>query len=436
MKIISLQAENVKRLRAVNITPDGSLVVISGENGAGKSSVLDAIEMALGGKSAIPEEPIHRGKRNARIVADLGEIIVERTFTVGGGSKLVVKDRDGATQKSPQQLLDSLVSSVSFDPLEFALMAPKDQDRVLRALVGIDFSDLEADRRTLYESRSAVNRDVKRLEAKLDGLPVVDRDVPDEEVSVADLLAEMQETEQAEERSRSLEASAEKYSQEASALVREASELQVKIDSWKRQIEETEAEIRKMFAEAAELAEKRNEIRSKLQEETPIRGGAISSIRERIASADHTNRLVRAKRERAAVKTELEQAQARARDLTEAIEGIDREKSESLEKAKYPIPGLSLDEGGVLLDGLPFEQACTSAKIRASIAIGAALNPKLRVLLVRRGNDLDATRMRDVAAMAEELGLQIWMERIESSGMPAVVIEDGEVLESNTTEAP
>ena len=43
MKIVQLTAENVKRLTAVSIAPDGNLVQITGRNGQGKASVLDAI---------------------------------------------------------------------------------------------------------------------------------------------------------------------------------------------------------------------------------------------------------------------------------------------------------------------------------------------------------------------------------------------------------
>ena len=39
MKIIQLEARNVKRLKAVEIRPDGNVIVIGGKNGAGKSSV-------------------------------------------------------------------------------------------------------------------------------------------------------------------------------------------------------------------------------------------------------------------------------------------------------------------------------------------------------------------------------------------------------------
>ena len=49
MKIVSLQAENFKRLKAVEIKPDGSTVVITGKNAQGKSSILDSIFAAVGG---------------------------------------------------------------------------------------------------------------------------------------------------------------------------------------------------------------------------------------------------------------------------------------------------------------------------------------------------------------------------------------------------
>ena len=52
LTILQLQASNVKRLRAVNIRPDGQVVVLGGKNGAGKSSVLDAITYALAGERA------------------------------------------------------------------------------------------------------------------------------------------------------------------------------------------------------------------------------------------------------------------------------------------------------------------------------------------------------------------------------------------------
>ena len=80
--IVSLSAENILRLVAVHITPDkdGNLVVISGNNGNGKSSVLASIAMALGGGPEagrrLPELPLTPGVGTARWVrrrASVGE---------------------------------------------------------------------------------------------------------------------------------------------------------------------------------------------------------------------------------------------------------------------------------------------------------------------------------------------------------------------------
>lgn len=57
MKIVKLTAENIKRLKAVEITPTGALVEVTGKNGQGKSSVLDAIWWALAGAEHIQTVP-------------------------------------------------------------------------------------------------------------------------------------------------------------------------------------------------------------------------------------------------------------------------------------------------------------------------------------------------------------------------------------------
>ena len=80
MKIISLTAENIKKLVVVEITPQGNLVEITGKNGAGKTSVLDAIWWALAGASHIQTKPNRTGATNAPRKLYLGEVGVPRTF--------------------------------------------------------------------------------------------------------------------------------------------------------------------------------------------------------------------------------------------------------------------------------------------------------------------------------------------------------------------
>lgn len=108
MKIIRLSAENVKKLKAVEITPDGSVVMITGPNGSGKSSVLDCIYYALAGTSDIPSKPIREGQEKAHVKLELGEVTVIRRFS-DSGTTLVVEGEKGARFPSPQRLLDDLL---------------------------------------------------------------------------------------------------------------------------------------------------------------------------------------------------------------------------------------------------------------------------------------------------------------------------------------
>src|SRR4051812_767157 len=190
MKIVQLNAENVKRLKAVEIVPKGSTVIVSGKNGQGKTSVLDSILLALAGKDAqkLMTKPIREGEDHAEVRLDLGEYVVTRSWTGNDKSYLKVEGKAGEKFPSPQALLDSLNGELSFDPLEFARKNAKEQRETLLGIVDIGL-DLDAWQREfdgLYEARTEVGRDVKSLEGRLDGFPYV-IDCPDEEVNVAEL---------------------------------------------------------------------------------------------------------------------------------------------------------------------------------------------------------------------------------------------------------
>ena len=62
VKIIELEAENIKRVKAVQIVPAlNGLTIIGGDNNQGKTSVLDAIAWALGGDKYRPEAAQREG---------------------------------------------------------------------------------------------------------------------------------------------------------------------------------------------------------------------------------------------------------------------------------------------------------------------------------------------------------------------------------------
>ncbi|MCU0864194.1 MAG: AAA family ATPase [Planctomycetes bacterium] len=410
LQIVELRASNVKRLKAVTITPDGDMVVLSGANGAGKSSVLDAIAMALGGREQIPAEPIRRGADHAEVVVDLGEIIVRRTFTPSGGGQLIVTNREGARFASPQTMLDALVGRLTFDPLAFSREEPKRQAETLRQLLGLDFAALDKERAELYAQRTERNREAKQAAARLAGMPRHEG-APAEPVSVSDLAAELQ--------------AANRHNEEVGRVCRLAIGNAADLKAQRKRVESLRAELEAAERRLAETIEDDVRLQAEMREAKEI---DTAPILARMQDAEDVNRKVRENHQRQDLAVRVAELEGAAGELTSQIEAIDQQRADAIAKAPMPVPGLGFDAAGIVtLNGLPLEQASAAERLRVSVAIGLAMNPRLRVLLIRDASLLDQRSMRMVAELASKAGAQLWVETVEQNPLTTVVIEDGEV---------
>ena len=153
-------------------------------------------------------------------------------------------------------------------------------------------------------------------------------------------------------------------------------------------------------------------------------------IRDRIASADEINQKVRENRQWQQLFVQQKRAAVESEAMTAKLEAIDQAKAGMLATAQFPIEGLSFDEDGVTLNGIPFDQASSAEQLRTSVAMGLAMNPTIRVLLVRDASLLDEDGLRIITELAEENDAQVWLERVGAGPECSVVIEDGHVLES------
>ena len=116
-----------------------------------------------------------------------------------------------------------------------------------------------------------------------------------------------------------------------------------------------------------------------------------------------------------------------SKSLNDEMAKIERSKSKALTKAKFPVKGLAIDDDGVTFEGIPFIQCSAAQRIRISVAIGLAMNPKLRILLIREGSLLDEKNLAMIADMAEKADAQVWLERVSKGNECQVIIENGEV---------
>lgn len=419
-KIVSLTASNYMRLKAVHIRPDGPIVQLRGKNRAGKSSVIAAIWAALGGKEAVPSVPVRVGEEQATIRLELDDLIVTRIIKPDGDTKLDVRGVDGRKHASPQALLNKLVAGLSFDPLAFTRMKKAERNETLRQLLGIDFTDLDKERTALFDQRTDIGREARRLEGELSGA-TFDVNAPTSVVSVEALVEELTALRgQAERRAQ--------QNQEAARMISRAEQSEGEAKVVREQIRTLEERARGLDQQALR---QRQGAAAILEDAEASPGPSIAdmdAISARIAGAESVNASVRENQRHTLLVKKVDDERARYRELTTRIDEIDAEKARQLQEAKYPLPTMRLTEDGVTMNGLPFEQASGAEQLRASVAMGMALRPDLRVLLVREGSLLDDEALTIMAAMADEWGGSVWLETVSNTREgPGILIEDGEV---------
>lgn len=424
-KIVRLEAENLKRIQAVEVTPEGALIEVTGMNANGKTSLLDAIVLALGG-GTMPKAPIRNGEDEAKIVVDLGDLKVTRKFKRRENGEisptLIVENADGAKFSSGQQILNNLIGKLAFDPLEFTRLAPKAQFDTLKQFVsGFDFDANAKDRKTAFETRTEVNRELKHVKSQVAGI-AIPADTPDEEINIDELTAELEEVG--------------KHNTDIETRKSNRALLSDRIATRRDQAAKNREQAAKLILEAEEL-----EAAAEADEKRLADAGALpepkdpSAIRAKIDRANIINTAVRDKRHMNKLIVEAKVLEQRSDALTKEIEALDAEKAKAIAAAKMPVEGIGFADDYITLNALPFDQASGAEQLRASIAIAMAANPRLRVLVVKDGALLDSQSMQIVAEMAEANDCQVWVESVDSSRPGALVIEDGRLVATVKAEA-
>ena len=228
MRILRFEAEHIKKIQVVRITPAGNVIEISGKNGAGKTSILDSIWWALAGTRNHQSDPIQHGHDKGRIKLDLGAIT--------GGARVQAhpcsagetgredhhaarrEDLQGQVMQSPQMILDHLLGALSFDPLAFARKSARDQYQVLEEACGVDLQAMNQQNEADYLARTIANRTVKEKRTAGDSISVP-TEIPIR-IDVAALVAERQRRE--------------KLNDERAVAVARRESLELKVEEAKR----------------------------------------------------------------------------------------------------------------------------------------------------------------------------------------------------------
>lgn len=438
--IVSFHAENIKRISAAQINPtENPIVVLTGKNSQGKSSVIDAIWMGLGGEKCIPGQPLKRGAETGYVTLDMGNYIVTRRFTKAG-SYLEVKNKEGFKAAKPQEFLTSRLSPNARNPLEFLRLNPQRQYEILQDMIDFDFDQhkeefmkvtgmidetkpitkekftihtLDVAYKRLYEERTGVNRDLKRAHETRGWLADETKDIPPDltRVVVSDLMDERRQLEsQRDARTDHLKmVEAEENRLEYLAL--SATNCQTKINELERQLREQQAFLTTLQQEHAKV----RTTLEKLAEITPPEVD-FEEIDKRLSEADAVNQQVNKLESLVAQEYSCNVLEEDLAEINQEMAALTAFKTKMIASVNLPVPGLTFQDGTVYLNGLPFDQASGSEQIKVSCAICMANHPRVGVLTLDVGwSELDSDSQTVLTDWAKETGAQIWVTKVQDS---------------------
>jgi hypothetical protein len=407
VKINSLEFENVKRIKAVQLTPaKNGLTLIGGDNRQGKTSVLDAIAWALGGDRFKPSNPQREGsviEPHLKVTLDNG-IVVERS---GKNSSLKVIDPSG--NKGGQQLLNSFVEQLALDLPKFLNQSSKEKADTLLKIIGVgeQLYKLEQEEQLQYNRRTEIGRIADQKAKFAKEMPVY-TDVPAEPLSVSELIQQQQEILAYNGMNKMKRDQLDHYEKEYE-LAKQA------FDHAKSVLDAAENNLKLAKLDAKDLEDK-----------------STAELEANIQHIEDINKKVRANLDRQKAEIEAEDFRSQYDELTEQVEAIRQQKKDLLKGADLPLEGLTVEGGELIYNGQKWDCMSGAEQLIVATSIVRKLNPECGFVLLDKLEQLDSKTLNAFGNWLEKEGLQAIATRVSSGDECAIIIEDGMSVTTKT----
>ena len=424
-KITGLKLENVKRIKLVEIQPaENGLTIIGGNNGEGKTSVLDGIAYALGGESFRPSA-LTNGDGNAYIRVDIGDYTVERK---GKNAELRITDRNG--MKGGQKMLNEIVGKFALDLSKFMNANDQEKTKLLLKM----FPELETmldeykrESEQLRGKRTDINRDIVRMQAQYDMMPC-HSDVPETEIQVSDLIeqlnAESQKEKDLEEKRRNAEA----ISGNLKAMEEQYNSMTDTLESLRSQIKTLEANIQANVTSAKQMLEQKRILAEEIENAPASRRAEIT---EQINHASAINDKILQNRNRKSALANLEALRKESETLTSNIDEIESRRKATLQKANLPLPELSItDEGELLYHNQKWDCMSGAERLKVATAICMEAKPECGFVLIDGLEAMDGKTLDEFSRFLAEKNMQGIGTIVGENERATIILEDGRVKDA------
>lgn len=411
IKIQKVKIKNFKVIKDFEKDLEGKSLFLIADNSRGKSSMMQAINIALGNTSVIPQEMT-------------GEAVVEVTkngepytfsFKTGKDGKPALSvTLPNGLKESKKGIIGGIVGALDFDIDAFVKMSEttagkKKQVEEFKKLLPQEFinglKEYELKIKNLYDERTEVNRKIDTLEGFIRESPLFGADLKLQPVDVTSLSEQLDKANAHNNKIKDVQGRFTEREKSIQAKIDRINAANAEIEALKSEILElervsgTEATVQKQaekFLAEAKVIDT-TEILSQINNASEINVKASKAV-------DHNAKL-----------KQLDAFKESAGDLTVQLEVTKQTISDAIKDFDSPVEGLSFDDEQLIYNNVPVDVSnlSTSEIIHLGIKMKIAANPEAGLIFIEHGESLGQQRLKEILELAKKYDLQLFIEEVK-----------------------
>ncbi len=362
-------------------------------------------------------------------------MVIKRSIT-SKGNYLDVENKEGLKYPAPQKMLDGILGTFSFNPIEFfekksterkkyllnAIKLTITQDELAtytgEKLAGLDYDAhalevVEQARKFYYDKRTVANSEKTKKEKALNELS---SKVPEgfDPKSVSD----------------------EAITKLRDAIQKDKMEKQ-KHEDHQKHIVTLQKQEKDLTEQIASLQAKLKEVQTEIVAAIDVKFDysddmSMAAAEEALAKLEGQRELAFTVKRAEEVRGELSVALQEAEKLDAVVKKLTREVPEDLiKKAKLPVEGLTIADEDILINGVALDNLSSSEQLKFGLEIVRALNGDFKVICVDGIETLDKESFEFFLKEIESDDFQYFVTRVEGDTPHSIVVEDGQIKETN-----
>ena len=440
---------------------NGNSIEITGQKGAGKTSVLDAIRYCLTNRSN-RDWIIKEGENEGEIIVETDSgLTIDRKARTNKADSININENGNRITK-PETFLKSIITPLQLNPVEFTQMTKQEQNRAILDLIdfqwdmnwikeqfgeipqGVNYEqnilqilkDIQSENGVYFQSRQDINREIRNKKAFVEDIA---KDIPSnyqaEKWKNYDLSSKYEELMKIRDRNNKIErARAFKDSYDNKLRGIEATR-EMEISGAEKVIanekDNLNSTIARLKAEIKACEDKLLTIDDKLQDKVKIANSnydvakakldsdigvaeqfislpitPVDDLQNEINEAEkmmkHLNEYFRM----TSMQSEIAELKEVSEAYTEKIELARELPGEILETATLPVEGFTVKDGIPLINGLPISNRSDGELLELCVDI-AIHNPSgLQIILIDGAEKLDDISRKKLYEKCKDKGLQ------------------------------